>query len=75
MRLHDRTSNATSGTKVNGVFADLLPSMVHERSSVRSGARWTDGGPEKRAKRKESAANWTMVEGSTEDDDDKSLIN
>lgn len=69
MRLHDRTSDATNGTKVNGVFADLLPSMVHERSSVRSRARWTDGGPEKRARRKERererAANWTVVEGST----------
>lgn len=78
MRLHDRTSNATS-TKVNGVFADLLPSMVHERSSVRPGARWTDGGPlggpEERAKRKERAVNWTVVEGSTEDYDYKSLIN
>lgn len=74
MRLHDRTSNTTSGTKVNCVFADLLPSMVQERSSVRLGARWTDG-PEKSAKRKETAANWTVVEGLTENVDYKSLIN
>lgn len=65
MRLHDCTSNATSVTKVNGVFPDLLPSMVHERSSMHSGARWTDG-------------EWSEEERENSgklDDDYKSLIN
>lgn len=67
MRLHDCTGNATNGTKVSGVFPDLLPSMVQERSSVRSEARWIDG--EKSEEERENSGkmdggqrlNWTTT--------------